>query len=160
VNRKPSTVNRLISWLSIAAAIVGLFLIGQNAPKAWTDYRRHATFHPVQATIMADSIFTVRTRFGDEAYVPSAFFRYVVDGRAHYGSNMFAIPRPGSREWARSMVLRFPPDATLTAYVDPDDPDAAFLDPDPYRTAYALLALGVVLLLCPVAVGVANARRG
>jgi hypothetical protein len=78
-------------------------------------------------------------------YQPRVTFSYEYDGQSYTASGVFpgAVPPSYDTESAARAVLEgYEPGATVTAHVDPESPDSAFLEPRRTNTPLVLMALG------------------
>lgn len=83
-----------------------------------------------------------------KVYSPAITFAYEVDGTRHTSSTV-SLKAGASRDdsWAREMVDKFPVDTDQTCYVDPDNPDAAILEPLTRGYEQYVFAAGTLVLL-------------
>jgi hypothetical protein len=100
----------------------------------------------VEATIVETEVTTSSTSSSSGAdYQPRATFSYEYDGQSYTASGVFpgAVPPSYDTESAAREVLEgYEPGATVTAYVDPESPDSAFLEPRRTNTPLILMGLG------------------
>ncbi|MBX6332889.1 MAG: DUF3592 domain-containing protein [Gemmatimonadaceae bacterium] len=135
----------VIAFLSIFILVGGWLMVLQ--------LHRVRSWRPVPATVISTSVTTVRSR-NQTTYRPVVQYRYEVDGRAYESTRVTALTVSRGYAWAQGEIAKYRPGTTTTAYLDPTDPEEAFLDP-----AISLLPLiFVVLPLLIVAVLVRGAR--
>jgi hypothetical protein len=139
--------------LGIFVAFVIAFALGAFA--VWVkDAVLLLRARPAPAVVIASTVrvFESRERDSDgrlrtrRSYAPDVDFRYVVDGVERAGGAVLA----GSYEqrgegWAESIVDRFPPGDSTVAFVDPTDPERAYLVREPS-------AVPLLFIACPLAV--------
>lgn len=120
----------------------------------------------VEATITDRGVETTSSRTGsgsDVEYEPTVAFTYEYEGERHTGTAVY----PGrvdtsydTEAGAREVVAPYEPGTTVTAYVDPADPDAAFLRDRVSNDQFLLVGIGAVLALFGAYSAVRNRRRG
>lgn len=114
----------------------------------------------VEATIVETEVTSSSTSTGSGAdYQPRATFSYEYDGQSYTASGVFPGTVPPSYDTesaAREVLEGYDSGATVTAYVDPESPDSAFLEPRRTNTPLILMALGGLFAV----VGVSTVLRG
>lgn len=91
-----------------------------------------------------------RSGSSSTTYYPSVEFEYTYEGTTYTSSNVHATEsRSGhsSRSSAESVTDDYPEGDTVTAYLDPNEPGAAFLDVDHSNGPYLWMGLGAVFVL-------------
>lgn len=86
----------------------------------------------------------------DVVYQPTVSFTYTYDGQTYTGDDLFAgsVPaRYDTETAARDAVDEYEPGMTTTAYVDPDDPNSAFLEQQTSNRQFVLVGVGGLLSL-------------
>jgi hypothetical protein len=106
----------------------------------------------VNATITDVGIETegASTKDAGVNYEPRVEFTYEYRGNAYTGTNVFPAtiaPEYDQRSRAESVVDGYEAGATATAYVDPDDPDDAFLKHKTSTTPLIAAGIGAVISL-------------
>jgi hypothetical protein len=96
-----------------------------------------------------------RTSARSVRFVPEVRFRFELDGRTGTGQNVFPMPRNGDQVWASRLVSRYPTGRSVTAWVDPNHPDDAFLEKEWVRGPYGLVlaisaSLGILMAMISV----------
>ena len=118
-----------------------------------------------KATITEVSIETksVRTNTGsDVKYQPVVTFSYTYEGETYAGDNLFAGSAPArydTESAAQDVIADYEPGMTTTAYVDPDDPETAFLKKQTPNRQLVFVGVGLVLALFGGFITVRNYRR-
>ena len=115
-----------------AFALVTLFVsvfIVVGAVREWREVRALRTFRPVSATVLSSDIESVRStgRSPSTTYRPAVRYEYIVAGERHVADRVTPLHESRSARWATALARRFVPGATVTAFVNPADPDDAFL---------------------------------
>jgi hypothetical protein len=98
------------------------------------------TWHPVPATVISSDVGTVHHSKGD-SYKPVVVYSYRFDGFQFQAATVTPIDISAGQAWAQSIVSRYHPGNTTTAYVNPDDPNRAFI----YRQVSLMPLLFVVI---------------
>lgn len=141
--------------LSLVAVSMGggfLFLQWRQRRKM----RASADWHPVAARILQGGIrFEDGSGHYSRGYVPWVRYRYDVQGETHEGTRIhLSAPLCEQREEAESLMERYPVDATVTAFANPENPREAVLvrvraeDEGRYSSAgIVVLGLGLAGLL-------------
>ncbi|WP_318568669.1 DUF3592 domain-containing protein [Salinigranum marinum] len=92
-------------------------------------------------------------------YEPRVEFAYEYRGDSHTGTDLFPAeiaPRYDTRSAAESAVRAYEEGTTVTAYVDPDDPDDAFLRHETSNAPLLAVGIGAVFALLG---GLSTAKR-
>ena len=117
--------------------VAALILVGLGARGAYwaaTDGTRgFASRHwpAVPATIVAGSVEKSYGAYGTWEWSPKVTYSYSVGDERYTGHNVTFPPRRGARRRAVATLRRYPVGQTVTAYVNPDDPAQACLEPGP-----------------------------
>ncbi|GAA0549028.1 DUF3592 domain-containing protein [Halorubrum ejinorense] len=142
----PSTVAGAVVML-----VIGLAAAGYGA----YDYTQQSNAVEgaveVDATVTELGVEPVTTGSSTGAsYRPTVRFTYEYDGRDHESTNVFpsAIePNYDTESAARAVLDGYAVDETATAYVDPSDPDGAFLRSQTSNAPLLAVAVGVGFVL-------------
>jgi hypothetical protein len=125
------------------------------------EYRRLATWEPVQATVLGKR---VDERYDSEGstYRPEVTYRYSVSGRTYTSTRTLPINEGRSGGWAQRVIAPFSVGGTYTAWYDPANPSDAFI-----VRAHAIIppvfsAIGLFVMLggCATAVSALRQNRG
>jgi hypothetical protein len=104
----------------------------------------------VEAVVLAASVEPYSTGSGtsrENQWRPLVRYRYAVDGSSYESDRVTPLGKGGSRGWANELVARFAVGEPATAYVDPGDPERAFLVPVRSWKDRAGVAVGVTIAL-------------
>ncbi len=147
---------RILVVILIVLGFAGLFLVG-GWSLAFQQARLIRTWQPVPARIVKCAVRWA----GPEASRLAVEYTYAVGGRVHTGHRLAPLDVQGDEAWAKALARRYQPDSQTTAYVNPQDPDQAYLLPQTIFTPYtfALLA-GPILLIGLVRLIRGGAFRG
>lgn len=124
--------------------VVGLGIMGLGYLEYTTQQERLQNAVEVNATVLESD---VRSTGGGDGlqYRPEIRFEYVYDGERYTGDDVFpSVLSPGSssRSWASNIADDYAEGENVTAYADPDEPDAAFLINEGTRNPYLFTGLG------------------
>lgn len=115
----------------------------------------------VDATVTGTDIETVSQRRGGPEYRPTVTFEYTHGGEAYTASGLYPVtlaPSYDTRSEARTALEGYEPGETVTAYVDPDAPNEAFLERERSNAPLELSAIGGVIAFV-ACVSVLKGRR-
>jgi Protein of unknown function (DUF3592) len=120
------------SWAAISTAPLGIVtllcavFVGVGVGALATDAVRLLTWRPVAATVLATDI-RLEHDSRHPTYRPVVVYRYDVDGRDYQADRVTPVTYASSYGWAETVIRRYAPGQTVTAYVDPTNPGAAYL---------------------------------
>lgn len=103
----------------------------------------------VDATITETDVRTVQQR-RSRSFVPEVTFEYRYQGASYTSSNVFpagSAPRFNNRANAEDVLDNYGTGTTVTAYVNPDSPDSAFLENRRSNRPVRLAAIGGIVAL-------------
>ncbi|MFC6756328.1 MULTISPECIES: DUF3592 domain-containing protein [Haloarcula] len=147
--------------MSIFVLLVGLGIVGVGAYSYVSDSAALENSVEVSAEITDTSIEAVESSRGRTAYVPVVTFQYRFQGTDYTSDGIYpgdTQPQYGERAVAASRLSDYTVGERVTAYVDPDAPGQAFLEPS--RSGLPIGAIIVGVLVCLVAgIGLYQARR-
>lgn len=118
-----------------------------------------------EATITEVGVETESSRTGTGSnveYEPVVAFTYTYDGERYTGNDLFpgsAPVRYDTESAARNAIAEYEPETTTTAYVDPDDPETAFLENRTSNRQLVFIGVGLILSLFGGFFMVKNYRR-
>jgi hypothetical protein len=118
-----------------------------------------------EATITEVGVETESSTAGtgsDIEYEPVVEFTYIYEGETYTGDELFpgSVPtRYDSESAARNVIAEYEPGTTTTAYVDPDDPETAFLENRTSNRQLLFIGVGLILALFGGFSAVKNYRR-
>jgi hypothetical protein len=105
-----------------------------------------ATWVPTPATVVSTAIGTVE-HDNSTSYQPIVTYRYTVGGTPHVSSHLSVITESASRKWAQSVIDRYPPGASVTAWYDPKHPGNAIADHHLARIPLIMMGIGLAVVL-------------
>lgn len=119
-------------WAAISTAPLGIVallcavFVGVGIGALATEAVRLLTWRPVAATVLATDI---RLEHGSKhpTYRPVVVYRYDVGGRDYQADRVTPVTYASSYGWAETVIRRYAPGQTVTAYIDPANPGAAYL---------------------------------
>jgi hypothetical protein len=118
-----------------------------------------------EATITEVGVETESSTAGtgsDIEYEPVVEFTYIYEGETYTGDELFpgSVPtRYDSESAARNAIAEYEPGTTTTAYVDPDNPETAFLENRTSNRQLLFIGVGLILALFGGFSAVKNYRR-
>ncbi|MFC6942566.1 DUF3592 domain-containing protein [Salinirubellus sp. GCM10025818] len=118
-----------------------------------------------EATITEVGVETESSTAGtgsDIEYEPVVEFTYIYEGETYTGDELFpgSVPtRYDSESAARNAIAEYEPETKTTAYVDPDDPETAFLENRTSNRQLLFIGVGLILALFGGFSAVKNYRR-
>lgn len=130
-------------------AVVGLVLVYIGGSKLLSVWRATRSFESVPARIVSSRLDEGPDRTS-RTFAPDVTYRYTYDGEEYTSSTVHpgGTWMTGNRERMREIVNEY--DAKVgqevTAHVDPNDPENAYLRRGKLWHAYVALGFGVVLL--------------
>lgn len=112
-------------------------------------YRSATTrYLPVEARILSHELKEVVDHEGDPSWTPVISYEYAVGGQIYQSKNVTPLPLASFKDWAESVLDRFPVGTVQTAYYDPVQPDQAYLHRTKFSAVYyGALGFGVLLLV-------------
>lgn len=128
------------------AIILGLFIIAGFIAAVWgwliIAKARKTRHWPVVGGVVEQSAPTSEAN----DLLPHILFSYTVDGRTYQRVLEFPGGTSPSPEFATSYVRKYPVDAKVSVYYNPDQPDQATLEPGLTRGDWMIPALGVAAM--------------
>lgn len=156
-----SYMNTKYLIVGVAAVVIGLAI----ASFAWVQIvpyqedRNNA--ETVTATVISSEVVEVRNSEGQIQHSPQVTYRYTYEGTGYTSSSLYPNngSMVGSESQAREIVSQYSESETLTAYVNTENPNAAFLiDESAPLWYWAGPVLGVLIVLYGVYAAVLGAR--
>jgi hypothetical protein len=143
--------------------IVGLLFLGQFGDPA-LNYVRSLGWEQASGTVISSQVADEWDTTGDR-YIGRVVYTYEVNGETYEGNqiNLSGPAYVGNREDAERVLIPYPVGASVTPYVDPNDPTRAVLDRNLTGATWGIVGVGSALLLLSVGLGVyhlANRKRG
>jgi hypothetical protein len=102
-------------------AVIGIWVGGIQAD-------RLMTWRPVQATIVACDVQAVKGGRGGVGYLPVASYNYAMNGQQYQATGVTVLRVSSSYKWAQALCARYAHGLTVTAYIDPKNPRAGYLE--------------------------------
>jgi hypothetical protein len=156
----PKTVGQSLLLVFLAVGLVGYgaldYVQSTNAVRESVE---------TEATITEVGVETGSSRTGTGSnveYEPVVVFTYTFDGESYTGDDLFpgtAPVRYETKSAARNAIAEYEPETTTTAYVDPDDPETAFLENRTSNRQFVFVGIGLLLSLFGGFFLVKNYRR-
>ena len=153
--RRPAVSARAFAMVTLLLAV---FMVA-GLVQELREVRALRTFRPLSATVLSSDVEYVRSSGSSRtsAYRPMVRYEYVVAGERHVADRVTPLHESRSSSWATALARRFVPGTTVTAYVNPADPDDAYLVRTRSWLPWVFIA-GPFLMLSVVATGLR--RRG
>lgn len=129
-------------------AIIGLYLAYTGAERIVAQRRAVANFEPVEATVQSSDM-SIRGREGpSQTYKPEIAYEYEYEGETYRSKTVYPGGNYDSRDevGVRRLVDRHNAGDLVTAYVDPEDPETAYLVEGELRTAKLFVGAGALLV--------------
>ncbi|MCU4743631.1 DUF3592 domain-containing protein [Natronoglomus mannanivorans] len=134
----------------LLAVVAGLALLWFGYSDYQTQEERLENAVEIDATVLETDIDRRSSSGSGSSYYPVVEFEYTYEGETYTSSNIDAADSrtsESSRSSAQSVVNEYPEGEAVTAYLDPAEPDEAFLETDrswgPYL--FALIGAGLTL---------------
>jgi hypothetical protein len=114
----------------------------------------------VQAKILSSGVRRSTTRTGPGTgsttsdYWPDIKFSYDYGGESRTSTKVWAVGVGGSEAEARAVQQRYPQDAAVSAFVDPENPETAFLERRWSHEPYLSVVMGVFPLAFVTGLGI------
>jgi len=134
----------------VPLSVVGGFFVhlGRTAmqEQAWLNEKAVS----VQAIILSSEVrqTTARTGTGEgettTSYWPEIEFSYGYEGVSRTSNRIWPVGEGGSEAEAQAVLRAYPEGAQVSAFVDPDDPETAFLEKRWSQMPYLSVMLGVL----------------
>ena len=110
-----------------------------------------ATWVPTPATVVSTAIGT-RVSDNSTSYQPIVTYRYTIAGTPYTSNRVSVITESASRKWAQSVIDRYPPGASVTAWYDPKHPGNAIVDHHLAKIPLIMMGIGLAFVLLIVVV--------
>lgn len=147
----------------VFVCVLGLSLATVGGVATIGQYRKLATYRPVEATVVSKMVevhsqTTRNARTGgisqSLSYRPIVRYRYEAEGRSMFAETVRPLDWPSFRSrGAQKLIDRYEVGQATTAYVDPQDPSKAFLDRSLHGVPLWMIYAGLlpVMILVPPA---------
>lgn len=103
-----------------------LVFISIGGFQAWQQHHAISTFQPVKAMVTKTDIAENRGS-KSTSYTPVVYYTYQLGGKTFHNKRVLPIKISSGYTWASNIISLYPSGTTQTAYVDPDNPQDAFL---------------------------------
>lgn len=135
--------------------LVGLYVAYAGTDRILTQRRAVRTYEPVDATVRSSSVGTRGKEGSSELFYPEIQYRYHYDGEEFASSTVYPGGNYDSQDRARiqQLVNGFEAGDSVTAYVDPADPESSYLVAGALTTAWVFVGGGLALVLLGVGLG-------
>ena len=136
--------------VGVAAMVIGLGFAGFAWLQIAAYQEDRSNAETVDATVISSEVVEVRNSEGQIQHAPEIRYRYTYEGAEYrsdglYPNNGTAV---GSESRAEELVDRYPEGENVTAYVNAESPNAAFLiDESAPLWYWGGPAIGVLLIL-------------
>lgn len=144
----------LCAGLPIAA--IGGFFIFLGLGTMRDQARLHDTAITVPATIVSSEVrqSTTNTNSSSKLYWADIEFTYVYEGKVRSASKVRPLEEGGTAAEMRAIVDRYPHGMEVSAFVDPADPDTAFLERRWSQMPYVAVSTGCLPSVFVTALGI------
>lgn len=133
---------------------LGMLLIGVFATYAATQkiisYRAATTcFLPVSARILTHDLEHVQGSRGNttHTWMPVIVYEYTIDDQTYHSNNVLPVPLSSGKDWAQSILAKFPIGTLQTAYYNPQRPNQSYLHATKLSAIYYAGAIMGLLFL-------------
>ncbi|MFC7132098.1 MULTISPECIES: DUF3592 domain-containing protein [Salinibaculum] len=136
--------------VGLAAVVIGLGFAGFAWLQIVPYQEDRSNAEPVDATVISSEVVEVRNSEGQIQHSPQVTYRYTYEGTEYTSSSLYPNngSMVGSESRAQEIADRYAERSTLTAYVNADNPNAAFLiDESAPLWYWAGPGIGVLLVL-------------
>jgi hypothetical protein len=127
---------------------IGLFFVYQGLISLHEQVWLNTNVDSVPATVISSEVRTTTTKTGTgtgsttTSYWANVEFTYEYEGQTRKSDRVWPVGEGGRETAMRSVVERYPPDTQVTAFVDRENPDAAFLEKRWSSMPYAFVGAG------------------
>jgi hypothetical protein len=138
----------------------GLFFVYQGLISINAQLRLNTNVVSVPATILSSEVRSTTTNSGSGTSRTEIFywvdieFTYEYKGQKRKSDRVWPVVEGGREVAMRKVVKRYPPDAQVTALVDRENPDLAFLEKRWSSMPYAFVCVGFLPLVFFAALGI------
>lgn len=141
-----------MSLARVLAGFAAITLLGTAAAIWRSEHAHSATYRPITATVRESRVERIPELRG-ESWTALVTYEYEAGGGRQVGHRVHPMLERGSREWAQRLAARFPPGATVPAWVDVRHPGDSFLLRRPAPSPLMLLVSGLVCLTMAIVLG-------
>lgn len=133
----------VIGWMLVFAG--GLLILG-GLYEYYTRKRDIGNSERTNATVLSSEVAEHSGVYWRTTYKPSIEFEYTYRGQKHTSDVLYPsmLDENTGYDWAESVVKDYPEGETVTAYVNPENPDGAFLKKRSERGKVMLAVLELI----------------
>jgi len=132
-----------LAVIGLPFILLGGFFVFQGAKGALNQVRLLERAVEVPAVIHSSRVVRpVGVRSGTSGYFAEIEYTYTYQERDRRSTRIWIVGERGMLPTMEALVDRFPADQPTTAWVDPDDPDVAFLDRRLSKGVYVSMCIG------------------
>lgn len=147
----PTVIGGMLAFTGVLLVLGGLY-------EYYTRKRSIEKSDRVSATVLSSEVSEHTGVYWRETYKPSVEFEYTYSGQKHTSDDLYpsVLDENTGYDWTKRIVENHPEGETVTAYVDPENPDRAFLEEGSGRgkvtltilelTGLVLAGIGAVIL--------------
>lgn len=139
---------------------VGLFFVYLGLTSMYEQVRLNTDVDSVPATVISSQIRTETTKTGPgtgnttTSYWAEVEFAYEYQGKTRTSDRVWAVSEGGPETMVRSVVARYPPGTQVAAFVNPENPDMAYLEKRWSSMPYVSLCAGCLPVVFIAAVSI------
>jgi hypothetical protein len=141
----PRSDNGSVQNIKLVGCFLGIFAVIGAAMLA-VEVDHFLTWRPVSAVVLNSTVTAVHGSKGGVSYRPVVTYEYAVGGRPYRSSNVHVLTVSMGYDWAVGVSAHYVPGTTTTAYVDPSDPEHAFL-------VHRISMVPLIFILVPIVFG-------
>lgn len=141
-------------WFVFIGGVTSVLFLGELL-----EARKSSSWPTVRCTVISATVNRHPPRGKHATYRPDIRYAYSVEGASYVGDRVFLGDASRENEyWVRGIVARYPPDATVNVYYNPDDPSMAVLEPGATWFIYLWPAAGAAFAIAGVAMACSGYR--
>ncbi len=125
----------IIILIGLALGVIAGLFVSIGVREALHQSKLIREAQPIEATVLAAEVVRSTTSRGagssqttTTSHFPTVEFRYERAGASRTSDRVWPVGEGGDADWANAVIRRFPPGTVTRAWVDPDDPDFAYLE--------------------------------
>lgn len=148
--------------MMLAAVLINLFQIERGISQMWVQARMLKELAATEGVMLSAKVVRMVREEDPDAFKPVVRYRYMVDGREHYGIKISIIePGPTADDWAEKFVAVHQPGTKVRVHYLPGQPGRSYLDPavSYWPHVMAVYAAVSLVMLCAAALLYRNGIR-